>query len=135
MGAQASVTVAPGSKTAANNNPNRLRVTGTNTVDHKQLTCWLSRTYLCTAKGAADGGVEAGPDARAIEAGPDARAEAGSHTPAVCGTSFTGNACTASEAATFVSQCATAGGTSKSVQSAANGSIGTVHCDCSCPSQ
>jgi hypothetical protein len=76
MGAQATVTVAPGTSAGAAKNPNRLHVTGTNTVDKKQLSCWLPTTYLCTAQSAtiakADGGAEAGP--AVVKTGPEAGA-------------------------------------------------------------
>ena len=190
MGAQASVTVVAGAKTAAAKNPNRLKVTGTNTADKKQLTCWMSTTYLCTAQslardagaegGKVDGGAEAGSsslnfpsifcefpsangvrqafigDCRTVDGetsiclAPDEKSDArwvqfdpstnkcssmstNNNDTSVCGTALTNKACSSSDAATFVKQCATAGGTTKTAQSNVNGSIGAPHCDCSCP--
>src|SRR5262245_30172483 len=51
MGAQASVTVAGEVKTGADKNPGRVKVNGTNTVDKKPLSCWLSTDYLCKGQG------------------------------------------------------------------------------------
>jgi hypothetical protein len=186
MGAQASVTVVPGPKTGAGKNPNRLQVTGTNTVDHKALTCWLPTAYLCTAPSAAKAGADAGAaaeagarsseppsifcefpvangirqafigDCRTVDGetticlapdeGGDARwmqldasknkcssMSTNNNDASVCGTSLPDKACTSTEASSFVAQCATAGGTSKTAQSSVNGSIGAAHCDCACP--
>lgn len=87
MGAQATVTVAPGSTAGSAKNPGRLQVTGTNTVDKKQLTCWLPTTYLCTAQSAtiakADGGVEAGGNL-GVKTAPEAGAPSGNIPSIFC---------------------------------------------------